>query len=87
MSLQSMRHLPILQTTSKPQFYQHELIDQKDKALVEGAVKIVYTRIYAALRNNTYHHIDELNKAISEQLELHNNANMKGREILTQDAI
>lgn len=52
----------------------------KDKALVEGAVKIVYTRIYAALRNNTYHHIDELNKAISEQLELHNNANMKGRE-------
>lgn len=52
----------------------------KDKALVEGAVKIVYTRIYAALRHNVYHDIDDLNQAIWEQLELHNNTNMKGRE-------
>lgn len=52
----------------------------KDKALVEGAVKIVYTRIYAALRNNVYHSLEDMNKAIWEQLELLNDSRMKGRE-------
>lgn len=52
----------------------------KDKALVEGAVKIVYTRIYATIRNNTYHSLEALNGGIWEQLELHNNSKLKGRE-------
>jgi transposase len=52
----------------------------KDKALVEGAVKIIYTRIYAAIRNNVYHSIETLNEAIWEQLEIHNNSKLKGRE-------
>jgi len=51
----------------------------RDKALVEGAVKIVYNRIYAALRKNTYHTLQELNTAIRYQLELHNNCQLKGR--------
>jgi len=45
----------------------------KDKALVEGAVKIIYTRLFAPLRNRTFHSLDELNMALWELLETHNN--------------
>src|SRR5690606_3126566 len=51
----------------------------RDKALVEGAVKIIYTRIYAPLRKNTYHSLEELNTAIWECLEHHNDGPLKGR--------
>jgi transposase len=51
----------------------------RDKALVEGAVKIAYTRIYARLRSQQYFTLDELNKAIQAALEDHNNALLKGR--------
>lgn len=51
----------------------------RDKALVEGAVKIAYTRIYARLRSQQYFTLDELNKAIQTALEDHNNALLKGR--------
>lgn len=44
----------------------------KDKAMVEGAVKIAYRNIYAPLRNDVYHSITDLNRAISNQLELLN---------------
>ena len=52
----------------------------KDKALVEGAVKIMYSRIYAVLRNQVFLTLEELNHAIWKELELHNNAKLKGRE-------
>jgi transposase len=45
----------------------------KDKALVEGAVKILYTRVYAQLANKTFYSIHELNAAITELVERHNN--------------
>ena len=45
----------------------------RDKALVESAVNILYTRIYAQLRNRTFYSIDELNDAIRPLLEKHNN--------------
>ena len=45
----------------------------KDKAHVENAVKIIYRRVFAPLRNRTFHSIDELNLAIKERLEDHNN--------------
>lgn len=51
----------------------------RDKALVEGAVKIMYTRIHATLRNQTFFSIEELNKAIWLELERHNNQPLKGR--------
>ena len=51
----------------------------KDKALVEGAVKIIYSRIYAKLRANQYFTLDELNKAILIALEEHNLALLRGR--------
>jgi len=51
----------------------------KDKALVEGAVKIAYRRIYAVLDKQIFHTLDELNAAIAPIVETHNNANLTGR--------
>ncbi len=51
----------------------------KDKALVEGAVKIIYTRIYARLRSSTYFSLEELNNAILPLLEEHNTTLLTGR--------
>ena len=45
----------------------------RDKALVENAVRLVYQRIYAPLRNRTFYSLQELNEAIWELLEVHNN--------------
>jgi hypothetical protein len=44
----------------------------KDKASVEGAVGIAYHRIYAPLRNEVFHSLQELNAGILKQLALHN---------------
>jgi transposase len=51
----------------------------RDKALVEGAVKIMYSRIYAPVRKAVYHTLAELNTAIKEALEVHNSQPLKGR--------
>ncbi|GAA4756389.1 IS21-like element ISFK1 family transposase [Flavisolibacter ginsenosidimutans] len=51
----------------------------RDKALVENAVKIVYSRIYAKVRARVYHSLEQLNAAIKVALEEHNNAHLKGR--------
>jgi len=45
----------------------------QDKALVENAVRLVYQRIYAPLRNRTIFSIEELNEAIWDLIERHNN--------------
>lgn len=44
----------------------------KDKALVEAAVRLVYTQILARLRNQTFTTIAELNTAMWEKLDLLN---------------
>lgn len=44
----------------------------RDKALVEGAVNIMYTRILAPLRDRVFESLEALNQAIGEQLEIHN---------------
>jgi transposase len=44
----------------------------KDKALVEGAVRIVYSWIFARLRDRIFYSIEELNEAIREELERYN---------------
>ena len=49
----------------------------KDKAPVEGAVKIVYRRIYALLRNRIFFSIEELNEGIRELLIPYNNKTSK----------
>jgi transposase len=45
----------------------------RDKALVENAVKLVYQRIYTALRGRGFHSLAEVNEAIRELVEQHNN--------------
>lgn len=44
----------------------------KDKSLVEGAVNIAYTRIYAALRNTEFFNLQDLNNAIKKLLDSYN---------------
>ncbi len=51
----------------------------KDKAYVEGVVKIIYRRIFAPLRNREFYSFEELNQAIRELLEKHNNTQLTGR--------
>jgi transposase len=51
----------------------------RDKSLVEGAVRILYQRIYTALRGKTFHSLKDLNNAIWEALEVHNNKKLTGR--------
>lgn len=51
----------------------------RHKALVEGAVKIIYQTIYTKLRDKIFHSLDQLNEAIWHALESHNNAPLRGR--------
>lgn len=44
----------------------------QDKAMVEGAVKLVYQRIFFPLRNMTFFSLDELNAQLHVELERHN---------------
>ena len=52
----------------------------KDKALVESAVNIVYKRIFAVLRNEIFHSLEELNQAIREKLDAHNSMLFQGKD-------
>ena len=51
----------------------------KHKALVEGVVKIIYRSIYAVLNDRVFTSLEELNIAIGEALEEHNNRPMSNR--------
>ncbi len=50
----------------------------KDKAQVESHVNIIYKRIYAPLRNQTFYSINELNSGIVQLLKDHNERPYKG---------
>ena len=51
----------------------------RDKSLVEGAVKILYQRLYTQLRQESFYSIESLNKRIWELLEDHNRRKLTGR--------
>ena len=51
----------------------------KDKALVEGAVKIIYTRVYSKMPIELPTSLADLNEIILTYLEAHNSVKMKGR--------
>ena len=51
----------------------------KDKSLVEGAVKIMYNRIFVALSESPAMPLEALNKQVLSLLELHNTTPFKGR--------
>lgn len=50
----------------------------KDKALVEGAVKIIYTTIFSKIDQNVYHKLEAINADILFHLETHNNTKLTG---------
>jgi len=52
----------------------------KDKALVEGAVNLIYQRIFSELDPLVFISLDELNKAIAPLLEILNGKPFKGEE-------
>jgi transposase len=51
----------------------------RDKSLVEGAVKILYRRIYVNLKQEKFFDIDALNQKIGDLLDSHNNRKLTGR--------
>lgn len=51
----------------------------RDKAIVENAVRIIYTRVFAKLRKETFHTISAINTRIIELLKIHNNMSFRGR--------
>lgn len=51
----------------------------RDKSLVEGAVKILYRRIYVNLKQEEFFDIDALNQKIGDLLDSHNNRKLTGR--------
>jgi transposase len=51
----------------------------RHKALVEGAVKIIYQVIYTIIREQDFTSIEALNNAIWELLAIHNNNPLRGR--------
>lgn len=57
----------------------------RDKSLVEGAVKILYTRIYSLLRNQTFFDLASLNEAIWACLKDHNRVNLTGKPYSRND--
>lgn len=50
----------------------------RDKALVENAVRIIYTRIYVKVKRLQFFTLQDLNLAILTALEEHNNAPLRG---------
>ena len=52
----------------------------KDKALVEGAVKIIYTRLFAPLRHQVFTRLADLNAALRSLLQTHNTLPFTGRD-------
>lgn len=49
----------------------------RDKALVENQVKVIYTRVYAKLRNQQFFSLSTLNNAIAEKIRDHNQTRMQ----------
>lgn len=57
----------------------------KDKPSVENNVKITYRRVYALLRNDTFHSIPELNAAIQEKINKHHQLNFQKKIFSRQE--
>lgn len=51
----------------------------KDKALVERTVGILYSRIYAPINEQSFFSLLQLNEAIWQQLEIHNQMSFQGK--------
>lgn len=52
-------------------------VHPKDKSNVEGTVRLVYMRVFAELRNETFYSLEELNRAASLKMKAHNQKRMQ----------
>ena len=57
----------------------------KDKALVENQVKLIYSRVYAKLRDCQFFNLQQLNDAISEKVLTHNQTRMQQRDYCREE--
>jgi transposase len=57
----------------------------KDKALVENQVKLIYTRVYAKLRNWQFFSLSSLNDAILQKVNGHNQTRMQQKPYCRQE--
>jgi len=57
----------------------------KDKALVENQVKIIYSRVYAKLRNQQFFSLQSLNQAVKEKIRDHNQTRMQQKNYCREE--
>ena len=57
----------------------------RDKAKVENQVRIIYSRVYAKLRNHRFFSLDELNQALAEKTMEHNQTRMQRMDYSRQE--
>ncbi len=57
----------------------------QDKALVENQVKMIYSRVYAKIRNRQFFDLASLNQAISENMKFHNQTRMQQKEYCREE--
>lgn len=57
----------------------------KDKALVENQVKLIYSRVYAKLRDKTFFSLSDLNAASFELLKKHNQTRMQNKDYCREE--
>ncbi|MDP3410004.1 IS21 family transposase [Bosea sp. (in: a-proteobacteria)] len=57
----------------------------RDKGLVENQVKLLYTRVYAKLRNRIFFDLATLNEAISEKVREHNQTRMQNKNYCREE--
>lgn len=57
----------------------------KDKALVENQVKLIYSRVYAKLRNMQFFSLEDLNTAIKEKVKAHNQTRMQQKDYCREE--
>lgn len=57
----------------------------KDKGLVENQVKMAYRWVYAPLRDRIFSSLQELNQAIAEMMQKHNQKRLTGRDFSREE--
>ncbi len=57
----------------------------RDKSLVENQVKMIYTRVYAKLRNQQFFDMDSLNRAIADKIKDHNQTRMQLKDYCREE--
>lgn len=57
----------------------------KDKALVENQVKMIYSRVYAKMRNQQFFSLEDLNKAIVKYTTYHNQTRMQQHDYCREE--